>query len=266
MIEINVRIKIDTNDPREAYLQAMSMLSFSGHMFDVSDYWLANGKPIPKSVAQSIQEPLHFIRDCGRAVEHDPGLRPLLEDLQELTQCVTPERDKVDAMVAFNELILDGLPDGMEVVAAANKAEMFTDDAGNDYPVPVRINVLPNAGGARDIGEEIANLFECIRNSSEPFRKLDFNVGEADDLTEPDEILGSRAIDVDIPMDATDIEIAELLAQTIPGNRISKYFQIMSELPVFEERPLRTKIGTYFDVTTWMWVANAVIPYRVSND
>lgn len=199
MIEINVRIKIDTNDPREAYLQAMSMLSFSGHMFDVSDYWLANGKPIPQSIAQSIKDPLNFIKDCGRAIEHDPGLQPLLDDLrglpgehgksdamiewagehgidyrlvaftkpEEVTQCVTPEH-KVDAMSSLNKLILDGLPDGMEVVAAANKAMVH------------RINVLPNAGGARNIDEEISNLFECIRNSSEPFRKLDFDVGEDD--------------------------------------------------------------------------------------
>jgi len=245
MIEINVRIKIDTNDPREAYLQAMSMLSFSGHMFDVSDYWLANGKPIPKPVAQSIKEPMHFVRDCGRAVQHDPGLRLMLEDLRGIANMTPDAAEELDVMID-------------------NLVEMNEPEVTQCVTVP-RLNVLPNAGGARNIDEEISNLFECIRNSSEPFRALDFDVGEADDLTEPDEILGCRSIDVDIPMDATDIEIAEILAQTVPGNRISKYFKIMNELPVFEEESTRIKIGSYFDVTVWKWVANAVIPYRVSH-
>lgn len=287
MIEINVRLKIDTNDPREAYLQAKGSLSFSGHKFEVSDYWIVNGKPMPKCIAQAVKG----TRPCSVAdisPTADPGLRNVLEDLHELceeftdpeevTHCVTPTdwRDDLrrtlrnvkpsgmreaveaynvpDAMVAFNALILDGLPDGMEVVAADNKAEIH------------RINVLPNAGGARDIDEEITNLFGCLKNASEPFGEVDFDVGYADRLSDLDETSGSHSIDLDIPMDATDIEIAELLAQTIPGNRIGRYFEILKELPVFEERPLRTKIGTYFDVTTWMWVANAVIPYRVSND
>lgn len=51
MIEINVRIKIDTNDPQEAYAQLQAMLKFSGHKANVSNYWLVNGKPIPKTVA-----------------------------------------------------------------------------------------------------------------------------------------------------------------------------------------------------------------------
>lgn len=55
MIEINVRIKIDTNDPREAYLQVMGALSFSGHKFDVSDYWVINGRPMPKQIARSVR-------------------------------------------------------------------------------------------------------------------------------------------------------------------------------------------------------------------
>jgi hypothetical protein len=116
MIEIHVRIKIDTNDPREAYLQAMGALAFSGHKHVVSDYWLANGKPLPKQVARAVKSSPPTGIKADEIIENDPGMRLVLEDLlklaneftdaEEVTQCVIPKRNAPEYTPMFQHMMV----------------------------------------------------------------------------------------------------------------------------------------------------------------
>jgi len=99
MIEIHIRLKIDTNDPREAYLQAMGALAFSGHEHVVSDYWLINGKPLPKQVAQNVKL-CNGRRDTDRI---DPHVQAALENLHDLAVAFTDE-DNPEAIGIMEEL------------------------------------------------------------------------------------------------------------------------------------------------------------------
>ncbi len=187
MIEIHVRIKIDTNDPREAYLQAMGALAFSGHEHVVSDYWLINGKPLPKQVAQNVRQCNGQRKVTQCVIPAEP--RDPMEDWLDKYAGNVPVvyRAGSDAMRAFNALVL-GVPverprcihNEVDFDVSADETPMFramfTDDDGVDFDTGPAWGNKPGA------------------------TYIDFDVGTAEE----------------IPLSALDVEIYDLMNTLVP--------------------------------------------------
>lgn len=145
MIEINVRVRIDTNDPREALDELMHVFGETMHDVAVSDYWLQDGSPIPKTVARATKilydrraERSLAAAICNALGMDVPDIRGYA--LPDDSIPTHPKSDVVESMLAMNGLILDG--------------------------IQPKVDALPNhTRTPRDFDQDIDNLSGCEYNS-----------------------------------------------------------------------------------------------------
>lgn len=190
MIEIHVRIKIDTNDPREAYLQAMGALAFSGHEHVVSDYWLINGKPLPKQVAQTVKQ-CNGRRDNINRL--DPHVQAALESLHDLAVAFTDESnpEAIGIMEELDVLVDNAIPMNpvSDVTQCVTRERCIHNEVDLDLSEPEYTPMFRRMMLTRDVDFYLGS--PPIEGST----PIDFNVGTAE---------GD-------PISPVDVEIADLL-------------------------------------------------------
>ncbi len=86
MMEFNVKIRIDTQDPELAYTELMAILRFNGLDYDVSDEWKLNNRPLPSEVARELAE------NYGAAMERDHEALNLTSRVISLEEGASPEK------------------------------------------------------------------------------------------------------------------------------------------------------------------------------
>lgn len=231
MIEIHVKVRVDTNDPREAYLQVMGALAFSGHRYSVSDYWLINGQPLPKTIARAVKgsyperqvqelqtfvtcdecdEPLDGLHlpECGKRIVNCPDV---VED-----DCEPEEvdwRDKLRIMLRG----IDGLPElridhpeemfwpSREAMVAFNELIFSGRIGGSELPEGCMVVAASNRE------PEYTPMFMAFAS-----RHLDMEVGPP--WNEERSQLDLTYIDFDVgtaegePLSEIDVEIHDLLS------------------------------------------------------
>ena len=89
MIEMKLRVLVDTQDPTTAYSEVQQALRFSGLYVEMPDTWLVNNQPYPASAAQRVAwnwQRRNPWRDSVRFVTTDPAFQTRLDNLRS-TSC-----------------------------------------------------------------------------------------------------------------------------------------------------------------------------------
>lgn len=85
MIEMKLRVLIDTQDPDIAYDSIQHALRFSGLQFEMSDAWLVNTQEYPATAAQRVAwnwQKRNPWRDSVRFTATDPAFQTKLDTLR----------------------------------------------------------------------------------------------------------------------------------------------------------------------------------------